>query len=270
MQRPLLRSTLPLLGVFHQGTVLLMFQPAEEGGQGAKMMLDEGLLERNPRPSLALGLHVDPQLPTGSLASRAGPLMAATGRWGPFLLGLFVTALPLFNTFPFLAPHTDFLVTSIDLIGCLLLCCLIYVPPAHSFLYGVSRAPCYCRFTVLPVLPPSCAVALAVQTFDPCILPVFIACFPSKAVSLGCLRSFHFDIVGFGGHGAMPSQTHDPVTACAAAVQNINNFVARENDYSAVSSGFVSVTQIQVRHAQTSARCLLVNICLSFARMRSS
>ena len=58
--------------------------------------------------------------------------------------------------------------------------------------------------------------------------------------------SFHFEVVGFGGHGAMPHQTRDPITACAAAVQNINAFVARENNYASESSGFVSVTQIQV------------------------
>ncbi|CDJ30621.1 uncharacterized protein EMH_0059950 [Eimeria mitis] len=63
-----------------KGTVRLVFQPAEEGGQGARMMVEEGLLERSPRPGLALGLHVLPDIPTGIVASREGPLMAATGR----------------------------------------------------------------------------------------------------------------------------------------------------------------------------------------------
>lgn len=43
-------------------------------------MLEEGLLNRNPPPTLALGLHVSPDLPTGVFASREGPLMAATGK----------------------------------------------------------------------------------------------------------------------------------------------------------------------------------------------
>ena len=66
--------------VLAQGTVRVVFQPAEEGGQGAQMMLQEGLLEKEPRALMALGLHVAPELPTGILASREGPLMAATGR----------------------------------------------------------------------------------------------------------------------------------------------------------------------------------------------
>ena len=71
---------MPWLFVYPQGTVRLVFQPAEEVGQGAKMMLEEGLLNRNPPPTLALGLHVSPDLPTGVFASREGPLMAATGK----------------------------------------------------------------------------------------------------------------------------------------------------------------------------------------------
>ena len=88
------------------------------------------------------------------------------------------------------------------------------------------------------------------------VLSVLVACAVRETMPLECLRSFHFEVVGAGGHGAMPSQAHDPITACASAVQNINSFVARENDYTAVSSGFVSVTQIQVRDART-FRCSL-------------
>lgn len=66
----------------------------------------------------------------------------------------------------------------------------------------------------------------------------------------------------------MPFETHDPIAACAAAVQNINTFVARENDYSAESSGFVSVTQIQVRETQIPFRSLpsVISACLSHSR----
>ena len=58
----------------------LVFQPAEEGGQGAQMMVDEGLLEKTPKPLVAMGLHVSPDHRTGVVASREGPLMAATAR----------------------------------------------------------------------------------------------------------------------------------------------------------------------------------------------
>ncbi|HIA19533.1 MAG TPA: amidohydrolase [Planctomycetaceae bacterium] len=61
-----------------QGTVKLIFQPAEEGGAGGERMRDEGVLE-NPDVQRIFGLHVAPTLPTGMLASRAGTLLAAAG-----------------------------------------------------------------------------------------------------------------------------------------------------------------------------------------------
>jgi IAA-amino acid hydrolase len=61
-----------------RGTVKLIFQPAEEGGAGGKLMCDEGALS-NPPVDRIFGLHVWPYLPTGMIGSRAGALMAAAG-----------------------------------------------------------------------------------------------------------------------------------------------------------------------------------------------
>jgi amidohydrolase len=58
------------------GRVALVFQPAEEGGAGAKTMIDDGLLERFGIER-AYGLHVVTILPTGTFGLRPGPLMAA-------------------------------------------------------------------------------------------------------------------------------------------------------------------------------------------------
>jgi amidohydrolase len=58
------------------GTLLLVFQPAEEVGSGAKAMLDDGLYERFPLPDIVLGQHVMP-LPAGVLGVHGGPAMAA-------------------------------------------------------------------------------------------------------------------------------------------------------------------------------------------------
>ena len=63
------------------GTVRLVFQPAEEGGAGAKRMREEGVLTRQPKPSLAMGMHVWPTLPSGVVAARPGPLLAACERF---------------------------------------------------------------------------------------------------------------------------------------------------------------------------------------------
>jgi IAA-amino acid hydrolase len=60
------------------GTVKLLFQPAEEGGAGALKMCEEGALS-NPDVQRVFGMHVWPYLPTGTLGSRAGTLLAAAG-----------------------------------------------------------------------------------------------------------------------------------------------------------------------------------------------
>jgi amidohydrolase len=59
-----------------RGTLLLVFQPAEEAGKGARAMVDDGLYERVPVPDIVLGQHVMP-LPAGVLSVHGGPAMAA-------------------------------------------------------------------------------------------------------------------------------------------------------------------------------------------------
>ena len=61
------------------GTVVLIFQPAEEGGAGAKAMIDDGLMDRWGIQEV-YGLHNQPGLPVGSFALRPGPLRAASDR----------------------------------------------------------------------------------------------------------------------------------------------------------------------------------------------
>lgn len=59
-----------------QGTIVLVFQPAEEGGGGAKKVLDTGALEN---VTAIFGLHIAPDLPIGEVASRSGPILAGSG-----------------------------------------------------------------------------------------------------------------------------------------------------------------------------------------------
>ncbi len=61
------------------GTVLFMFQPGEEGHHGAREMLKDGLID--PRPDAAFALHVSPNVPSGVLAGRPGPLLAAADKF---------------------------------------------------------------------------------------------------------------------------------------------------------------------------------------------
>ena len=58
------------------GTAVLIFQPAEEGGGGARTMVEEGLFERFPMEAV-FGMHNWPGYPVGTLAVSAGPVMAS-------------------------------------------------------------------------------------------------------------------------------------------------------------------------------------------------
>src|SRR4051812_29668134 len=59
-----------------RGTVLAVFQPAEETAQGARAMIDDGLFERFARPQVILGQHVMPA-PAGAIGYRPGTTQAA-------------------------------------------------------------------------------------------------------------------------------------------------------------------------------------------------
>jgi len=62
------------------GTVVVIFQPAEEGGGGAKVMCDDGLMERFAIQEV-YGMHNWPGQPAGSFAIRPGPFFAASDKF---------------------------------------------------------------------------------------------------------------------------------------------------------------------------------------------
>src|SRR6185437_13952120 len=59
-----------------QGTLMAVFQPAEETAQGAQAMIDDGLFDRFPKPDVVLGQHVMPA-PASSIGTRSGVITSA-------------------------------------------------------------------------------------------------------------------------------------------------------------------------------------------------
>jgi hippurate hydrolase len=60
------------------GTVKFMFQPGEEGHFGALKMIEDGLLDRHPKPDGAFAMHISPNIPSGVFTAKAGAFMAST------------------------------------------------------------------------------------------------------------------------------------------------------------------------------------------------
>ncbi|KAL0296958.1 UNVERIFIED_CONTAM: IAA-amino acid hydrolase ILR1-like 1 [Sesamum radiatum] len=72
------------LSNYLHGTVILIFQPAEENGEGAKEMIGEGVLEN---VSAILGLHTVHKYPSGTVASRPGQFLAGCGSFKAVIRG---------------------------------------------------------------------------------------------------------------------------------------------------------------------------------------
>ena len=68
------------------GTVVLIFQPAEEGGAGAKAMIDDGLFDRFPVNEV-YGIHNAPGIPVGTFVTRPGPLQASSDEFEIIVTG---------------------------------------------------------------------------------------------------------------------------------------------------------------------------------------
>ena len=68
------------------GTAVVIFQPAEEGGAGGKAMVDDGMMDRWGVQEV-YGMHNQPGIPVDTFAIRPGPMLAASDRFDVFIEG---------------------------------------------------------------------------------------------------------------------------------------------------------------------------------------
>ena len=138
------------------GTVKLVFQPAEEGLGGAERMIDEGLLE-NPRPDVALALHLWNDKPVGWLGISPGPVMAAAER-----LELRLTGKGGHGAAPHLA--VDPVLASAHVITALQSVVARNVPPLKTAVVSITAVHGGEAFNVIP---PQVEMQGTVRTFEP-------------------------------------------------------------------------------------------------------
>lgn len=68
------------------GTIVAVFQPGEETGQGARAMIEDGMVKRFPKPDVTLAQHVMPLL-AGKIGWRIGTMLSAGDSWEVALFG---------------------------------------------------------------------------------------------------------------------------------------------------------------------------------------
>lgn len=124
------------------GTAILIFQPAEEGGGGGKVMVDDGLMEKFGIQEV-YGLHNFPGIPVGKFAIRHGGIMAATDQFQIDIEGVGGHAA---------MPHksVDSIVFSAHLITALQTLVSRNVDPARSAVLSVTTMEAGTAFNIIP------------------------------------------------------------------------------------------------------------------------
>lgn len=140
------------------GKIILVFQPAEEGGGGGRVMLEEGLLERFGIDEV-YGMHNQPGLDVGSFAIRSGPMMAAGDRFVITMTGLGGhAATPHLARDPVLA--ASHLIVALQSIASRFIDPLDSVVVSVTFISGGDRK-------ALNVIPPAVEIGGTIRTMLP-------------------------------------------------------------------------------------------------------
>jgi len=113
------------------GTLHFIFQPAEEGEGGARVMIEEGLFEKFPCDAV-YGMHNMPGIPAGKFPIRQGPMMAASDTWTAIFRGTGGHgAMPHMGTDPVM-PSAAFITATQSIIG-------RNVSPQHAAVVSVGH-----------------------------------------------------------------------------------------------------------------------------------
>jgi hippurate hydrolase len=124
------------------GTVALIFQPAEEGGAGALAMIDDGMMERFGIDEV-YGMHNMPGIPLGQFAIRKGGIMAAPDRFTITIKGRGGHAAQPHKTI-------DPIFIGSQLVGSLQAIAARNADPVHSIVISVTRFDAGTAYNIIP------------------------------------------------------------------------------------------------------------------------
>jgi len=143
-----------LVAIEHRpNPVTLIFQPAEEGGGGGKLMCEDGALEGEnsdqnpgglgPKVTRIFGLHNWPGMPLGTVATKPGPLLAATDEFNVTIAG---------NQGHAAFPHTttDPIVAVCQIVGVLQTIASRNAPPTDPMVLSVTKVHSGFTHNVIP------------------------------------------------------------------------------------------------------------------------
>jgi amidohydrolase len=140
------------------GTVVFIFQPAEEGEGGGRRMVEEGLFKRFPVDAV-YGMHNIPGIPAGHLGVKAGPMMASFDK-----ISITVTGVGGHAAFPHRAK--DVIVAASALVQALQTVTSREIDPLES---GVLSITAFQSGTTHNVLPESAQLMGTARAFSPVV-----------------------------------------------------------------------------------------------------
>jgi len=161
------------------GRVKLVFQPAEEGMGGAEKMIEAGIL-KDPRPDVALALHVWNDKPLGWLGIAAGPVMA-----GAEIFKVVLTGKGGHGASPHLT--VDPVVAAAQVVTALQGIVARNIDPLKTAVVTVGSLHAGTAFNVIP---PSAELTGTIRTFEPSVRETVVKRFEqvvrNVAEAMGC------------------------------------------------------------------------------------
>lgn len=190
------------------GTVVFIFQPAEENDGGGRVMVEEGLFERFPVEQV-FGMHNWPRLPLGTFAMRPGPMMAAADRFRIRLTGL-----GGHGAMPHMA--RDPLVAAAQVVIALQTIVARQIDPLESAVITVTQIHGGDAFNVIPQ---SAIIAGTVRSFQPEIRSFLEERLTAIVKGVGETLGTTVEIEYFHGYPPTVNSEHEIELAAAAAAE---------------------------------------------------